>query len=98
MPLASVVDSPIPIRALPRPKYRCSSPPNSPPSLDFPTPPGAGEKGKPELQTTFDLRFCILARISHALSPTPYVSDTHMMSQNPHVPSLVVYVDMGPPL
>jgi hypothetical protein len=37
--LAHVVDGPVPIHALPRPRYRCSSRHSSLPSLDFPTPP-----------------------------------------------------------
>jgi hypothetical protein len=45
--LAQVVDGPVPVHALPRPTYRCSSRRSSPPSLGFPTPPKAGERGSP---------------------------------------------------
>jgi hypothetical protein len=46
-PLALVVDGPVPIRALPRSRYRCSSRRGSHFGLDFLSPPGAGEKGGP---------------------------------------------------
>jgi hypothetical protein len=42
--LARVVDGPVPIHALPRPRYRSSSRRNTPPSLDFPIPPRDGER------------------------------------------------------
>jgi hypothetical protein len=46
-PLAQVVDGPVSIRALSRPRYHCSFRRSVPPSPDFPTPPGAGEKESP---------------------------------------------------
>jgi hypothetical protein len=45
--LAEVVDGPVPIHALPRPRYLHSSRRTSPASLDFPTTPGARERGSP---------------------------------------------------
>jgi hypothetical protein len=71
----------------PCPTYRCSSRRSSPPSLDFPTPPVAGERGIPKLQTVSSWSSSLRASFSLVPCPSPFVPNTYLIVRNPPVPS-----------
>jgi hypothetical protein len=86
-PLAQVVDGPVLIHTPPRRRYHCSSRRRLPPSLAFPTPPGAWERGSPYLQTVPGSRSCLRARFSSTPCPSPFVFNPYPIVRNPPLPS-----------